>query len=237
MVLADKNVLLITLEMSEFMYAKRISSQLTQIPHGDLKTFTSELKEQVNNIKKTLNSRLVIKEYPPKTVTVRQIDSFITKLKHKGFVPDIIVVDYVNLIHPIAKNLNSYESVKEICEHLRALSFKHSLPIVSATQLNRGSFNTVSPGMEGVSESIGLAATTDVMCSIWQDEESKEMGVINMGMMKNRFGPNFGSGAFRCNYNTLTLRETNPDYFESDLPSTESVVRGVDEALNNISNE
>lgn len=137
MVLADKNVLLITLEMSEFMYAKRISSQLTQIPHGDLKTFTNELKEQVDKIKKTLNSRLVIKEYPPKTVTVRQMDSFITKLKHKGFVPDIIVVDYVNLIHPIAKNLNSYESVKEICEHLRALSFKHSLPIVSATQIGR----------------------------------------------------------------------------------------------------
>jgi replicative DNA helicase len=237
MVLADKNVLLVTLEMSEFMYAKRISSQLTQIPHGDLKTFTNELKEQVDNIKKTLSSRLVIKEYPPKTVTVRQIDSFITKLKHKGFVPDIIVVDYVNLIHPIAKNLNSYESVKEICEHLRALSFKHSLPIVSATQLNRGSFNTVSPGMEGVSESIGLAATTDVMCSIWQDEESREMGVINMGMMKNRFGPNFGSGAFRCNYNTLTLKETSLDYFENDTPSTDNVVRSVDDALNKLSND
>jgi len=44
MLLADKNVLLISLEMSEFMYAKRISTQLTQIPHNELKTFTTELK-------------------------------------------------------------------------------------------------------------------------------------------------------------------------------------------------
>jgi len=237
MVMEDKNVLLVSLEMSEFMYAKRISSQLTQIPHGDLKTFTNELKDQLTDIKKKLSSKLIIKEYPPKSVTVRQIDSYVTKLKHKGFVPDIIVIDYVNLIHPIAKNLNSYESVKEICEHLRAMAFKHSIPIVSATQLNRGSFNTASPGMEGVSESIGLAATCDVMCSIWQEEEDRTLGVINMGMMKNRFGPNFGTGAFRCNYNTLTLRETNPDFFENDNPSTDSVVRSVDDALNKLSDE
>ena len=234
MLLADKNVLLITLEMSEFMYSKRISTQLTQIPHGDLKTFTGELKEQILHIKKKLNSKLIVKEYPPKTVTVRHIDSFITKLKHKGFTPDIVVIDYINLIHPIAKNLNSYESVKEIAEHLRALSFKYNIPIVSATQLNRGSFNTASPGMEGISESIGLAATCDVICSLWQDEESRELGVINMGMQKNRFGPNFGSAAFKCNYNTLTLKETNSDYFESDANSTEDSIKNADRALNSL---
>jgi replicative DNA helicase len=237
MLLADKNVLLISLEMSEFMYSKRISTQLTQIPHNDLKTFTDELKEQLKHIKKNINSKLVVKEYPPKTVTVRHIDSFITKLKHKGFNPDIVVIDYINLIHPIAKNLNSYESVKEIAEHLRALAFKYNIPIVSATQLNRGSFNTASPGMEGISESIGLAATCDVICSLWQEEEDRELGIINMGMQKNRFGPNFGNAAFKCNYNTLTLKETNSDYFESDGDSTEDTVKNADRALNNLIDE
>jgi replicative DNA helicase len=237
MLLADKNVLLITLEMSEFMYSKRISTQLTQIPHGDLKTFTEELKEQLSHIRKNISSKLVVKEYPPKTVTVRQIDSFITKLKHKGFVPDIVVIDYINLIHPIAKNLNSYESVKEIAEHLRAMSFKYNIPIVSATQLNRGSFNTASPGMEGISESIGLAATCDVICSLWQEEEDRELGIMNMGMQKNRFGPNFGTAAFKCNYNTLTLKETNSDYFASDGDSTEDTIKNAEEVLNSLSDE
>lgn len=237
MLMADKNVLLISLEMSEFMYAKRISTQLTQIPHNDLKTFTSELEQQVKHIQKKINSKLVIKDYPPKTITVRQIDSFISKLKHKGFCPDIVVIDYINLIHPVAKNLNSYESVKEIAEHLRALSFKYNLPFVSATQLNRGAFNTASPGMEGISESIGLAATCDVICSLWQEEEDRELGIINMGMQKNRFGPNYGHAAFRCNYSTLTLKETNLDYFEEDNPSTESVVKNVDNTLESLINE
>jgi replicative DNA helicase len=237
MLLADQNVLLISLEMSEFMYSKRISTQLTQIPHTDLKMFTEELKEQLDHIKKSISSKLVVKEYPPKTVTVRHIDSFITKLKHKGFNPDIVVIDYINLIHPIAKNLNSYESVKEIAEHLRALAFKHNLPIVSATQLNRGSFNTASPGMEGISESIGLAATCDVICSLWQEEEDRELGIINMGMQKNRFGPNYGSAAFKCNYNTLTLKETNADYFAADGDSTEDTIKNAEEVLNSLSED
>lgn len=236
MVLADKNVLLISLEMSEFMYSKRISTQMTQIPHNELKTYTEELKEQLNHIKRNINSKLVIKEYPPKTVTVRHIDAFITKLKHKGFVPDIVVVDYINLIQPIGKNLNSYESVKEIAEQLRALAFKYAIPFVSATQLNRGAFNTASPGMEGISESIGLAATCDVICSLWQEEEDRELGIINMGFQKNRFGPNYGSAAFRCNYNTLTLKETNSDYFESDK-STEDSIQDADRTLNTLIND
>lgn len=220
LVTQNRNILLISLEMSEFMYARRISSQLTQIPHNQLKVYTEELKESVEHIKRKIESKLVIKEYPPKSVNCRHIDSYITKLIQRGFKPEVVVIDYINLIKPISKNLNSYESVKEVSEHLRALSFKYNIPIVTASQLKRDAFNTSNPGMEGVSESIGLANTCDVMCSIWQEEEDKELGIIHMGLIKNRFGPNYGSCAFRLKYDTLTLSETNPDYFAPDNAET-----------------
>jgi hypothetical protein len=53
-----------------------------------------------------------------------------------------------------------------------------------------------------------------------------------MGMQKNRFGPNFGHSAFKCNYNTLTLKETSTDYFAQDGDSTEDVVNNTSTALN-----
>ncbi len=81
--------------------------------------------------------------------------------------------------------------------------------------------------------SIGLAATCDVICSLWQEEEDRELGVINMGFQKNRFGPNFGSAAFRCNYNTLTLKETNSDYFAADNSSEDSI-QNAERALNSL---
>jgi replicative DNA helicase len=234
MLLVDRNVLLISLEMSEFMYSKRISSQISQIPHNDLKIYTSELKEQVEHIQKNLKSKLIIKEYAPKSVTVRHLDAYITKLSHKGFKPDIVVIDYINLILPTTKGQNSYTDIKEIAEQLRALSFKYNIPVVSATQIGRGAFNTSSPGMESVAESIGLPATCDVMLSIWQTDEDKELGVINMGMQKNRFGPNFGQSSFKCNYETLTLKEVNPDHFESEDP--QNALNEASNALDKLTN-
>lgn len=82
--------------------------------------------------------------------------------------------------------------------------------------------------------SIGLAATADLICSLWREEEDIEMGIINMGLQKNRFGPNFGSAAFKCNYNTLTLKETNSDYFEADAESSEDSIKSADRALNTL---
>ena len=68
--------------------------------------------------------------------------------------------------------------------------------------------------------SIGLASTCDIICSLWQTEEDRELGVINMGIQKNRFGPNFGHSSFKCNYETLTLKEVNPDHFEVEDPKS-----------------
>ncbi len=227
----NRNTLLISLEMSEFMYAKRISSQITQIPHGQLKTYTSELKTQLEEVGKSLDSKLVIKEYPPKSITVRQIDGYISKLIHKGFKPDVVVIDYINLIKPSTKNLNTYEGVKEVAEQLRAIAFKYGIPIITATQVNRSGWD-VAPGMENISESIGLAATCDVMCSIWQGEEEKELGVINLEMIKNRFGVNFGCCPFKIEYETLTLTETDPDHFAGN--DRQDVVNSAEGTLNKL---
>ena len=78
---------------------------------------------------------------------------------------------------------------------------------MTATQINRGGINENNPGVENISESIGLAATADCIMSIWQDEGDVDLGVIRMGMMKNRYGQNFGSTAMSIDYSTLTLSE------------------------------
>jgi len=231
----NRNVLLISLEMSEFMYSKRVSTQITQIPHNQLSVYTDDLKSQIEGWRDKLDSKLVIKEFPPKTITVRQIDGYLGKLLHKGFKPDVLVIDYINLLKPSTKNLNLYEGVKEVAEQLRALSFKHNIPIVTASQVNRGAINNGRPAMEGVSESIGLAATCDVMCSLWQEEEEKVLGTINLGMIKNRFGLNHGHCTFKVSYETLTLSEIDNDYF-ADNPQTE-VLNSATSSLSNILNE
>jgi len=164
MVMKGKDVLLISLEMSEFMYSKRISAQLTQIPHNELKVYTDELKQQITHINKQLDSKLVVKEYAPKTITVRHIDGYIGKLKHKGFTPEVVVIDYINLLKTTTKNLNSYSEIKEIAEQLRALSFKYNIPFVTASQLTRClDINTIVITSEGNKKKIKDLKIGDVI--------------------------------------------------------------------------
>ena len=202
-----KNVLLITLEMPEVIYAQRISSNLTKIPLSKLRTELPTLKQSLEEYSgNNPGAKILIKEFPPSTITVGYLQSYIKKMRDKGLKFDTIVLDYVNLLTYPGEG-NSYEKVKKITEQLRALTYIFNCPIITATQVNRSGFGISDPGMETISESTGLAMTADVIMSIWQEPTDRELGVIKMGMMKNRFGQNFGQCILRIDYSTLTLTE------------------------------
>ena len=202
-----KTVLLVSLEMSEKMYCKRLSSSMSQIAINELVSNPDELKQQLHQYKRDHDpARILVKEFPPNTITANNLKGFIKKIVSTGVRVDCVVLDYVNLLNSSVGN-NSYERVKNATEKLRALSYEFSCPIVTATQLNRSGYNEVNPSLDTVSESIGLAATADAVFSLWQEEEDAELGVMRMGIMKNRFGQNYGSIAMRIDYRTLTVTD------------------------------
>jgi len=201
-----KTVLLVTLEMSELVYAKRISTNITQIPISQLSHDVEVLKSEIQSHHDKTQGRILIKEFPPSTITCSTLKAFIKKLRDTGIVIDALVIDYVNLL-TTTDGVNSYERIKYVTERLRALSYVFTCPVITATQLNRSGYNETNPGLETVGESYGLAATADCMFSIWQEEEDAEIGVIRLGLMKNRFGQNFGQCAMQIDYPTLTITQ------------------------------
>tara|TARA_R110002110_G_scaffold51928_6_gene151732 strand:- start:318 stop:1517 length:1200 start_codon:yes stop_codon:yes gene_type:complete len=201
-----KTVLLISLEMSELVYSKRLSSDITKIPLNSLHLLTDDLRDKALEFKRKSDGRILIKEFPPNTVTCNQVRAFIERIINSGVHIDAIVLDYVNLLRS-NRGANSYERVKYATEELRALSYIFNCPIITATQLNRQGYNEVSPELDTISESIGLAATADCIFGIWQEEEDAELGIIKLGIMKNRFGPNFGNTTLNIDYKTLTITD------------------------------
>jgi replicative DNA helicase len=202
-----KSVLLVTLEMPELIYAQRLSSSITKIPLSKLRSEVQTLKQQLNEHAQSIpQAQILIKEFPPSTITPLHLKGYIKKLLHQGFKFDAIVIDYVNLFNS-SIGTNSYERVKHITEQLRALSYEFNCPIISATQLNRSGYSISDPGLNTLSESMGLGMTADAIFSLWQEDQDRELGVIRMGMMKNRFGPNQGNCLMRIDYSTLTITE------------------------------
>jgi replicative DNA helicase len=217
----SKTVLLISLEMPEMIYAKRLCSSVAKIPLSQLKIESETLKNQIKEYcVENPSSKIIIKEFPPASITVSYLKGFIKKLTQKGIKIDAIVLDYVNLLLSTIGD-TSYERIKVCTEQLRALSYQFNCPIISATQLNREGYEITDPGLKTISESMGLAMTGDVILSIWQEDADKELGVIKMGFMKNRFGPNFGHCSMRIDYTTLTI--TEDEHFNDTASSTSAI--------------
>jgi len=215
----NKIVFLFTLEMSEEMYGKRIASCLTQLDIGGLHEFTDEMVQSIDEIKKeNPEACLYLKEFPTKGATVATIRSYVKRImSNKKVKPDLIVIDYLNLLKPSVISGQSYGDIKMLTEELRGLTYEFGgVPILTATQLNRNSFNEVNPGIETTSESMGLSMTADVQLSLWANEDDKEAGILHMGLQKNRFGPNFGKTALKINWNNLSVVETEDSVFDND---------------------
>lgn len=228
----DKTVVLISLEMPEQVYAKRISAQLTKIPFNDLKLQVDPLKNHLNQYKvKNKNSKLIIKEFPPQSITVLQLKTYINKLIQKGIKPDAIIIDYLNLIAPPTNGLSSYEAIKKITEAIRAMTYDFSCPVITATQANRQAVNMVQPDMGKTSESMGLAHTVDAMMSIWTQEGDSDLGIIHMGIEKNRFGPREVYTHLNIDYPTLSLKE--PEEFSQQFAiKSPALTTNLDDATN-----
>ena len=131
-----KNVLYITLEMAEEEIAKRIDSNLLDIPMDDRK---------IARIKSKTTGKLVIKEYPTTCAGSANFRHLLNELKiKKNFKPDIIYIDYINIcMSSRIKNgagVNSYTYIKAIAEELRGLAVEFNVPIVSATQTTRSGY-------------------------------------------------------------------------------------------------
>jgi replicative DNA helicase len=191
--LQNKNVLYITLEMAEERIAERIDANLLNVLIGDIADLPKQMFEsKVTNLAQKTQGTLIIKEYPTASAHAGHFRSLLQELAlKKSFRPDIIFIDYLNICassrYRAGGNVNSYTTVKAIAEELRGLACEANVPIVSATQTTRSGYGSSDVELTDTSESFGLPATADLMFALISTEELEELGQILVKQLKNRY--------------------------------------------------
>ena len=192
--LQGRNVLYITMEMAEEKIAERVDANLLDIPIQSLNDpllSKEKYASKLLQLTKKTQGKLIIKEYPTASAHVGHFKALLNELSmKKGFSPDIIFVDYLNICASARYKgtiVNSYTYVKAIAEELRGLAVEFNLPIVSATQTTRAGFGSSDPDLTDTSESFGLPATADLMFALISNEEMEELGQIMVKQLKNRY--------------------------------------------------
>ena len=189
-----KNVLYITMEMSEERIAERIDANLLDVPLDQIANLSFDMfSNKIAKLKKMTNGKLIVKEYPTGSAHSNHFRALLNELKlKKKFVPDMIFIDYLNIcassrMKAMGGSINSYTYIKAIAEELRGLAVEFDVPIVSATQTTRSGYGSSDPGLEDTSESFGLPATADLMFALVSNEELESQGQIMIKQLKNRY--------------------------------------------------
>ena len=188
-----KNVLYITMEMSEEKIAERIDANLLNVTTDELTVLPKEAYDKkINRVKEKTVGKLVIKEYPTASAGSAHFRHLINELRIKrNFTPDIIYIDYLNICCSsrirAGANVNSYQYVKAIAEELRGLAVEFNVPVVSATQTTRSGYGNSDVELTDTSESFGLPATADLMFALISSEELEDLNQIMVKQLKNRY--------------------------------------------------
>jgi len=208
----NKKVLYISLEMSEDKIAARFDSVMTLISQKNLKNSLGMLQKRLGLFnEKFPDSQLMIKEFPTGLANINDIRSLLVQLhNYEEFIPDVILVDYLELLRPTRDGLAEYQAQQRISEELRGLAVESNVLVWTATQTNRQGRAVKLITDSELADAYGKIRTCDYAISLNQSEEEFDDGQMRCYVMKSRNGKQRFVVPLSIDYSTLTMSESDP---------------------------
>ena len=180
-----KTVIHYTLELADSVVGTRYDCCLSGVSLRDHKLN----KEKIFDVVSEVDGHLIIKEYPTKSASTNTIKTHIEKLRKRGIEPDVIIVDYADLLRPIRSSSEKRHELENIYEELRAIAQVYDCPLWTASQTNRSGLNAEVITMEAISEAFNKCFVADFICSLSRTVEDKNANTGRVFIAKNRNGP------------------------------------------------
>ena len=182
---AGMTVIHYTLELGDTVIACRYDSCITGIRLNEVRERKADIKKSIDD----LDGTLIVKEYPTKTATTNTIRAHLEKLKQQGISPDMIIVDYADLLRTLSTRKEKREELESIYEELRAIMQEHNCVGWTASQTNRSGLNQEIITMQAISEAFNKCFIADFIFSVSRTSEDKQTNGGRIYIAKNRNGP------------------------------------------------
>ena len=215
---AGFNVIHYTLELGESYVGRRYDSYFTQIPVNKI----TQHKDKVEEATSLLPGNLIIKEYPMGKASISTVESHIKKCIDLDFKPDLIIIDYVDLLSSKRNNRERKDEIDDIYTCTKGLARELKLPIWSVSQVNRaGAKDNIIEG-DKAAGSYDKMMIADFAISLSRQKKDKVNGTGRFHIMKNRYG--MDGLTFNAKVDTSTghiefLSQLNDDD-DDDIPSS-----------------
>ena len=209
------NVIHYTLELGEDYVGRRYDAYFTQIPVNVI----SANKSKVESVMEKLPGQLIIKEYAPGKASISTLESHIQKCIDLDFKPDLIIIDYVDLLRSKKNNRERKEEIDDIYVGTKGLARGLNIPVWSVSQVNRaGAKDDIIEG-DKAAGSYDKIMITDFAASLSRKRQDKVNGTGRWHIMKNRYGMDGLTYGAKIDTSTGLFEMISDDELESITPA------------------
>lgn len=130
---------------------------------------------------------LRIKHFPTGSLTAAALEAYlIAYQRQQGFYPDLIIIDYADLMNHAQKGMDFRQSLGNLFALLRGIAGKYNVAVATATQANRESSKTGDIDEHGVAEDWSKMFTADTVLSYSAKQDERRVGIARLDIVKSR---------------------------------------------------
>lgn len=219
-VLAGKNVIYFSLELSEDLVSMRLDAMMTGRGTKDVikdiqgTAMAIKTRQRKANAEGVRPGTLIVKKMPEAGTTANDIRGFLKEYEIKnGIKPDAIVIDYLDLMHPNNRKIdptNAFAKDKYTSEEMRALAGEYGALCATASQLNRQSVEATEFDHSHIAGGISKINTADNVFGIFTSQVMRERGAYQIQFLKTRSSSAVGS-KIELAYDPISMRIRDVD--------------------------
>jgi DnaB-like helicase C terminal domain len=162
-----------------------------------------------------VKGKLIIKEFPMGKATTHTIESHIQKCRDLGYPPDLVIIDYVDLLKSKTKSIDPKDAIDDVYTATKGMARELKVPIWTVSQVNRaGAKDDVIEG-DKAAGSYNKMMIADFAMSLSRKRQDKVNGTGRVHIMKNRYGMDGMTYAAKISTNNGSI-EINPDSLDDD---------------------
>ena len=168
------NVVHYSLEMNQERinqrYDDRLMGEASSLRKSDFVRFEKELRRRVG---RTMRGRLFVKNYATRSATVSKIRSHLSLLSTRGFHPDLVIIDYADIMKPERRLGEIRHEQAGIYEDLRTLAGDLDCALWTASQTSRGALEKEVITIDDFAEAFEKAAIVDAAFAFCQTDDER----------------------------------------------------------------
>jgi replicative DNA helicase len=198
------NVLQVFFEDNPKIVQRKHFTLWTGIEPDNLNKHKETVLAKIEEIKSSMDNRLVLQKLASDTYTMSQIKNMVRKMIADGNKIDLIMLDYIDCVTPESTSKDEWKAEGSVMRGFESMCHELDLVGWTATQGNRSSISSDVVTTDQMGGSIKKAQVGHVIISIAKSLQQKEMNLATIAITKSRLGKD-GVVFENCKFNNELL--------------------------------